>query len=121
MSPSSATACSKPSTTIGAQGGRLVGYGAAAKTMTMLNYCGIGPDRVGQFADANPRKQGLLCPGVRIPVASWADVASSGPSHVLVGPWNLQAEIVSSLRKGGYGGEFVVPLPVPRVLPDSGP
>ena len=105
---------------ISAAGGRLVGYGAAAKTMTMLNYCGIGPDRIGQFADANPRKQGLLCPGVRIPVASWADVAASEPSHVLVGPWNLQTEIVASLRAGGFTGDFVVPLPVPRVLPTIG-
>ena len=105
--------------TIRANGGHLVGYGAAAKTMTMLNYCGIGPDRIAQFADANPRKQGLLCPGVRIPVASWADVAASTPSHVLIGPWNLQAEIVASLRAGGFAGEFVMPLPVPRVLPPS--
>jgi SAM-dependent methyltransferase len=105
---------------IQAGGGHLVGYGAAAKTMTMLNYCGIGPDRIHQFADANPRKQGLLCPGVRIPVASWADVVASGPSHVLVGPWNLQTEIVASLRAGGFTGDFVVPLPVPRVLPTMG-
>jgi SAM-dependent methyltransferase len=98
---------------IRADGGNLVGYGAAAKTMTMLNYCGIGPGRVSLFADANPRKQGLLCPGVRIPVA---DVAASRPSHVLVGPWNLQAEIVASVRAAGFEGDFVVPLPVPRVL-----
>jgi len=104
---------------IRADGGHLVGYGAAAKTMTMLNYCGIGPDRIGRFADANPRKQGLLCPGVRIPVSSWAEVAASNPSHVLVGPWNLQAEIVASLRAGGFDGAFVVPLPVPRVLPSA--
>jgi hypothetical protein len=101
-------------------GGRLVGYGAAAKTMTMLNYCGIGPDRVSLFADANPRKQGLHCPGVRIPVASWDTVAASSPTHVLVGPWNLQAEIVASLRARGFDGDFVVPLPVPRVIGNGG-
>jgi hypothetical protein len=97
-------------------GGSLVGYGAAAKTMTMLNYCGIGPDRVPQFADANPRKQGRLCPGVRIPVVAWDDAMASRPSHVLVGPWNLLAEITASLRSRGFDGDFITPLPVPRIL-----
>jgi SAM-dependent methyltransferase len=99
-----------------AEGGRLVGYGAAAKTMTMLNYCGIGPDRISHFADANPRKQGLLCPGVRIPVVALDEVLATPPTHVLVGPWNLKDEIIASLRSSGFDGEFIIPLPAPSVV-----
>ena len=47
-------------------GYRVVGYGAAAKGMTLLNASGIHLDAV---IDDNPLKQGLYCPGTTIPVA----------------------------------------------------
>jgi hypothetical protein len=43
----------------------LVGYGAAAKGMTLLNAADI---RLDVVIDDNPLKQGLLCPGVDTPV-----------------------------------------------------
>lgn len=95
----------------------VVAYGAAAKFMTMLNYCGITPDLVAACGDANPRKAGLLCPGVRIPVESPETLVARRPDYVLIGAWNFRDEIVRVFReKLGYGGKFIVPLPVPRVL-----
>ena len=104
-------------TGLAAAGATVAGYGAAAKTMTMFASCGIGPDLVRVIADANPRKQGLLCPGVRIPVVSPDELLRLRPDHVLIGPWNFTAEIAGQLRARGYGGELIVPLPVPRLLP----
>jgi SAM-dependent methyltransferase len=97
-------------------GATIAAYGAAAKTMTLFNVCGIGPDMVRMIADGNPRKQGLLCPGVRIPVVSPDELLASSPDLVLIGPWNLANEIVGQLRGRGYRGRFAVPLPVPHLL-----
>ena len=96
---------------------KVLAYGAAAKFMTMLNYCSIGPDLVEACGDANDRKQGLLCPGVRIPVVSPAELMQMKPDYVLIGAWNFRDEIIDSLRgEFSYGGKFIVPLPVPYII-----
>lgn len=98
-------------------GARVAAYGAAAKFMTLLNYCGITRDLVSAVGDANPRKQGLFCPGVRIPVVSPEELIAGGPDHILIGAWNFKDEIIRVLReKFGYTGRFIVPLPVPTLV-----
>ena len=94
----------------------VVAYGAAARTMTMFNACKIGTDLLSAIADGNPRKQGLLCPGSRIPVVSPEDLLARNPDCVLIGPWNFAHEISGQLRERGYAGRLAVGLPVPRVL-----
>lgn len=98
-------------------GSTVVAYGAAAKFMTILNYCGITSEMVRLVADVNPRKQGLLCPGVRIPVVSPQRLLEENPDYVLIGAWNLQEEIINYCRSTlGYRHRFIVPVPVPAIL-----
>jgi SAM-dependent methyltransferase len=99
-----------------AAGKRVVAYGAAAKCMTMLNYCRVSTDLISAIGDANPRKQGLLCPGVRIPVVSPERLLEGAPDVVVIGAWNFTDEIITSLRGRGYAGRFLVPLPMPRLI-----
>jgi SAM-dependent methyltransferase len=100
-----------------ARGKRVVAYGAAAKFMTMLNYCGIGTGLIEACGDANERKQGLLCPGVRIPVVSPRALMDMRPDCVLIGAWNFRDEIIALLRtQFGYRGDFIMPLPIPEIV-----
>ncbi|HVZ17881.1 MAG TPA: class I SAM-dependent methyltransferase [Terriglobales bacterium] len=102
---------------LAAQGKRVVGYGAAAKSMTMLNYCGITPDLLSAMGDANPRKQGLLCPGVRIPVVSPQALMELKPDYILIGAWNFKDEIIRFFKEQmNYRNRFIVPLPAPKVV-----
>ncbi|MFQ3250225.1 MAG: hypothetical protein ACI9O6_002063 [Glaciecola sp.] len=99
------------------KGHKVVSYGAAAKFMTMLNYCNIGPDLVAACGDANDRKQGLLCPGVHIPVVSPEALVAMEPDYILIGAWNFKDEIMSLMRtKHNYQGKFIMPLPYPEIL-----
>ena len=98
-----------------AAGRRVAAYGAAAKCMTMLNYCRVSTDLIAAIGDANPRKQGLLCPGVHIPVVSPEQLVASAPDVIVIGAWNFTDEIITSLRGRGYAGRFLVPLPKPRL------
>jgi hypothetical protein len=85
--------------------------------MTMLNFCNITPDLLSAMGDANPRKQGLLCPGVRIPVVSPDAIMELKPDYILIGAWNFKEEIIQFFRKTmGYRNRFIVPLPVPRIV-----
>jgi len=52
------------------EGRRVLGYGAAAKGNTLLNYAGIKPDLLPAVADRAPSKQGKHLPGSHIPVIS---------------------------------------------------
>ncbi len=99
-----------------ASGARIAGYGAAAKSMTMLNYCGIGREYLLAMGDANVRKQGLLCPGVRVRVVSPDAVMALDPDYILIGAWNFRDEIIRQFRERGYRKGFIVPLPVPTVI-----
>jgi len=81
--------------------------------MTMLNYCGVTTDLVPAIGDANPRKQGMLCPGVRIPVVSPQALLEMDPEVIVIGAWNFKDEIIRTFRERGYRGEFLVPQPMP--------
>ncbi|MFL6534886.1 MAG: methyltransferase domain-containing protein [Pseudomonas sp.] len=95
-----------------ADGKRVVGYGAAAKGNTLLNYAGVKPDLLAWVADANPHKQGKYLPGSRIPIVSPERIAIEKPDYVLVLPWNLLSEVSQQLEAvRGWGGRFVVAVP----------
>ncbi len=99
-----------------AEGRKVAAYGAAAKGNTLLNYCGIGRDRVAFVADRNPAKQGRLLPGSRIPVRTPEAIPAERPDYVLILPWNLKDEVSrqnSSVRE--WGGQFVTAIPEIRV------
>lgn len=100
-----------------AQGKRVVGYGAAAKGNTLLNFAGVKADLLAWVADANPHKQGKYLPGSRIPVVSPERLAQDRPDYVLVLPWNLINEVSeqqSGIRE--WGGRFVIAVPELTVL-----
>jgi 2-polyprenyl-3-methyl-5-hydroxy-6-metoxy-1,4-benzoquinol methylase len=100
-----------------ADGKRVVGYGAAAKGNTLLNYAGVRPDLLAWVADANPHKQGKYLPGSRIPIVSPARIDSEKPDYVLVLPWNLLHEVSQQLAQvREWGGRFVIAVPELTVL-----
>ncbi|NMC06233.1 MAG: class I SAM-dependent methyltransferase, partial [Candidatus Lokiarchaeota archaeon] len=78
-------------------GKKVVGYGAAAKGNTLFNYGGVHSDLVAFVADLNPWKQGKYMPGSRIPIVSPDMIRTSKPDYIIILPWNLKAEIMSSL------------------------
>jgi hypothetical protein len=78
-------------------GRRVLGYGAAAKGNTLLNYAGIRADLLPAVADRAPSKQGKHLPGSHIPVISPEQLAAQAPDALLVLPWNLIDELRQQL------------------------
>ncbi|MCA0246927.1 MAG: class I SAM-dependent methyltransferase [Proteobacteria bacterium] len=98
-------------------GKSIVGYGAAAKGNTLLNYCGVGVDLLDYVVDRNPMKQGRFLPGVRIPVKTPEFITKTRPDYVLILPWNIKDEVMEQLAHiRDWGGRFVVPLPSLQVI-----
>lgn len=100
-----------------AAGRRVVGYAATAKSATVLNYCGIGPDLVEYICDTTPAKHGLLSPGQRIPVRPHADFTSAHPDYALLFAWNHAAEVMAKESEFvSGGGRWLLYVPDVRVM-----
>jgi 2-polyprenyl-3-methyl-5-hydroxy-6-metoxy-1,4-benzoquinol methylase len=98
------------------QGKHVIGYGAAAKGNTLLNFCGIKNDLIDYVVDASPHKQGLFLPGSHIPVISEESIRTSKPQYILILPWNLDNEIKSQLQYvKEWGAQFVTAIPELRL------
>lgn len=97
-------------------GKRVVGYGAAAKGNTLLNYCGVRSDFLDYVVDVSPHKQNHFLPGTRLPILAPEQIRATRPDYVLILPWNLKDEIqekMAHIRE--WGGRFVVPIPEVKV------
>ncbi len=92
---------------------KVIGYGAAAKGNTLLNYAGVkGNDLIEFVVDASPYKQGKLLPGSRIPVVDKEQIEAFKPDYILIFPWNLKSEIAAQLDYcKSWGAKFVVFVP----------
>lgn len=93
-------------------GKTVVGYGAAAKGCTLLNYAGIKPDLLPYVCDAAPSKQGKYLPGTHVPILPPDVIFERKPDIVLILPWNIKSEVInqmSSVRE--WGGIFMVAIP----------
>jgi hypothetical protein len=94
------------------EGKSVVGYGAAAKGNTLLNYCNVDSSQIPFVVDASPHKQGRFLPGTKIPVVSESELKQLQPNYVLILPWNLQDEISNQLSYiSDWGGKFVLAIP----------
>jgi hypothetical protein len=103
-----------------ARGCTLAGYGALPQGVTLLNYCGIGPDRIPYLVDPGPHRQGLLMPGGHIPVMPPGRLLENQPDVTLLLAWKRADEIVKQQAEYQWrGGRFLVPLPRPCLVGDS--
>ena len=80
-------------------GKKVIGYGAAAKGNTMLNYAGVSIDLLEAVADLSPGKQDMYLPGSHIPVVHPDHLDEYRPDELLVLPWNLIDEVRSLYPK----------------------
>ena len=93
-------------------GKKVIGYGAAAKGNTLLNFAGIKEDLLACVVDKNPVKQNKYLPGCRIPIVTEKHLKEIKPDYVLILPWNLEHEVVAQLAYiREWGGKFVTAVP----------
>lgn len=94
------------------EGKRIVGYGAAAKGSTLLNYFGIGKDYIDYIVDRSPYKQGRYMPGTHLPIAAPDRIRQTKPDYILILPWNIKDEIMEQLAFiREWNGKFIIPIP----------
>ena len=94
------------------EGKLVVGYGAAAKGNTLLNFAGVKSDLVKYVVDRSPHKQNKFMPGSRIPIVSEERLSVDKPDFVVIFPWNISDEVKTQLNYLSKSGmKFVVAVP----------
>jgi hypothetical protein len=101
-----------------AGGASLIGYGAAAKANTLLNFCPSAATAMSFILDRSTHKHGRYTPGTHLPVVPperWK--TEPRPTHMVVLAWNFKDEIMAQMSEfAAQGGRFVIPIPEPVIV-----
>ncbi|MFG3132101.1 class I SAM-dependent methyltransferase [Streptomyces tendae] len=104
-------------TSLRAEGKRVVGYGATAKSATVANYCGLGPELIPYVCDSTLEKQGRLTPGSHIPVRPPAAFSDPYPDYAVLFAWTHAEEIIAKEQAfRDAGGKWIVYVPDVHLL-----
>ncbi len=96
---------------------KIIGYGATAKAVTVLNYCKINNDLINYFVDTTPEKQGKFMPGVKIPVIKYSKLSRKKVDYAFLGAWNFKSEIIKKEKSFlSNKGKFITHIPFPKIV-----
>ncbi len=99
------------------QNKKIIGYGAAAKGNTLLQYCKIGRKFLDYIIDNTPSKQGKFTPGTHIPIVPPEHINEDLPDYVLILAWNYADAIMKNeIRLKDKGVKFIVPIPKIKIF-----
>lgn len=102
---------------IKSRGQCIYGIGAPSRASTLINYVGIDEGIVDCVLEVRGSyKIGKYIPGTLIPVIEESRLFQDQPDYALLLSWHITDELVPKLRQKGFKGDFIVPLPEPRVV-----
>ncbi len=96
---------------------KIIGYGATAKSTTVLNYCEIDNKYIDYFLDTTPDKQNKFTPGTKIKILKYKNGIENDVDYVFLGAWNFKKEIFKKEKKFiDRGGKFITHNPYPKII-----
>lgn len=99
------------------QGKRIYGIGAPSRASTLINYVGIDDGIMDYVMEVKGSyKIGKYIPGTLIPVVEESKLYEEQPEYALLLSWHIADELAPKLKEKGFKGDFIVPLPEPRIL-----
>ena len=91
--------------------GKLFGYGASARSSTLLNYCKLSNKQIDFIIDQNPLKQNLYTPGTNIPIRSMKDsIKNLANKNMVLLAWNFKDEIVKIMNNIAFKNKIILPI-----------
>ncbi len=89
----------------------IYGYGASARSSTLLNFSKINYSKIKFIIDKNKLKQNLYTPGSKIKIVNFNKKLIKKNSYIIVLAWNFYKEILKFLRKNKISCKIILPLP----------
>jgi hypothetical protein len=98
-------------------GQKIYGIGAPSRASTLINYVGLDDSVLDSVMEvASSHKVQKYIPGTRIPVLAEEKLFQDQPEYAMLLSWHIADELIGNLKKKGYKGKFIVPLPEPRIV-----
>lgn len=96
---------------------QIIGISAPSRATALLAYTGLDESMLDAVVEvAGSLKLGHFVPGTRIPIVEEAHLYQSRPPFALILSWHLAKELMPKIKAQGFRGDFIVPLPVPKIV-----
>lgn len=98
------------------KGKTIYGVGAPSRASTLINYLGLDKDIIECVLEIDGSyKIGNFIPGTLIPVVNESILKKKQPNYLILFSWHIKNELKKNLRKKGFRGKFIIPLPLPKI------
>jgi hypothetical protein len=102
---------------IQAAGDHIYGIGAPSRASTLINYVGLDDGILDCVLEIKGSyKIGKYIPGTLIPVLEESRLFEDQPRYALLLSWHIADELMPKLTARGFRGDYIVPLPTPRIV-----
>lgn len=96
---------------------KIYAIGAPSRASTLVNYVGLDDGIIDCVLEiTGSKKIGKYMPGRNIPVLDEAILYTDQPDYALLLSWHIADELMRNLKKRGFRGDFIVPLPEPHIV-----
>lgn len=95
----------------------IYGISAPSRASTLINYVGLDDGIIDCVLEIQgSHKIGSYVPGTRIPILDESKLYTDQPDYALQLSWHIGKELIPKLVKKGFKGDFIIPLPSPRIV-----
>jgi SAM-dependent methyltransferase len=100
------------------EGNKIAAFAASAKGNTLMNFTSTNYSIIKYIVDETPEKVGKFSPGTGIQVVGMSKLRQDPPDYLVILSWNFAREIIDKVRKAGYKGKFIIPIPEFQIVDD---
>jgi len=96
---------------------KIVGISAPSRASTLINYLGLDNSILDYICEVKGSlKINKYIPGTNISVVDEKYLYKDQPDYALLFSWHISKDIMFNLRKRGFKGKFIIPLPNPIIV-----
>jgi len=92
---------------------KIMGYGASAKGISLINYFGLGR-YIKSIVDDTPDKQGKMTPGEAIPIVDFSHFEKEKPDYIILLAWNFASELMAKTKH--LNAYYIIPIPKAEIV-----
>lgn len=96
---------------------KIVGISAPSRASTLINYLGLDSSIIDYICEVNGSlKIGKNIPGTDIKVINEDFLYKDNPEYALIFSWHIADSLINIIRRNGYKGKFIIPLPKVKII-----
>jgi len=96
---------------------KISGISAPSRSATLINYVGLDEKIIDCiFEIKGSYKINRYMPGTKIPVKEEKASLLRKTDYLVLFSWHISKELIKNIRKQGFKGKFIIPLPKPMII-----